>query len=91
MSGIPQVYRDKYASTCQQPGAKKLRCPASAGKRELTGCQLRVIRRFSSRTCIAGKGFTETNRRRYTAQQPATKSARGSAVKPVINRWSTAG
>ena len=42
-----------------------------------------------SRTCIACKGFTETNRRRYTGQQPATKSARGPDSKARINRWST--
>ena len=34
--------------------------------------------------------FTETNSRRYTGQQPATKSARGPAVKPLVNRASTA-
>ena len=41
-----------------------------------------------SRTCLAWKGFTETNRRRYTGQQSATKSARGLGDKPRINRLS---
>ena len=40
-----------------------------------------------SRTYLAWKGFTETNRRRYTGQQPATKSARGLGEKQRINRW----
>ena len=35
------------------------------------------------------KGFTGTNSRRFTGQQPATKSARGPAVKPRVNRSST--
>ena len=46
---------------------------------------------YYSRTCLAWKGFTETNRRRYTGQQPRTKSARGPADKPRMNRGSTAG
>ena len=33
-----------------------------------------------------GKGFTETNRSRYTGQQPGMKSARGSSDKPRIHR-----
>ena len=37
------------------------------------------------------KGFTETKRRRYTGQQPGTKSASRPADKPVVNRGSTAG
>ena len=32
------------------------------------------------------EGFTETNKRRYTGQQPAKKSARGPGDKPLINR-----
>ena len=43
-----------------------------------------------SRTCLARKGFTKTKRRRSTGQQPGTKSARGLADKPRINRSSTA-
>ena len=39
-----------------------------------------------SRTCLALKGFTETNRRRYTGQRPGTKSARGPGDQPVVNR-----
>ena len=34
---------------------------------------------------------TETNGRRYIGQQPATKSARGPAAKPLVNRLSTGG
>ena len=45
---------------------------------------------FPDMPCMK-KGFTETNSRRYTGQQPATKSARGPAVKPLVNRGSTAG
>ena len=44
-----------------------------------------------SQTCFAWKGFTKTNKRRYTGQQPGTKSARGPADQPLINRLSTAG
>ena len=32
-------------------------------------------------------GFTETNRRQYTGQQPETKSGRRPADKPVVNSW----
>ena len=37
------------------------------------------------------KFVTETNRRRYTGEQPGTKSARGPAEKRRMNRGSTAG
>ena len=37
------------------------------------------------------KGFTETNRRRSTGQQPGTKSASRPGDKPLINPLSTAG
>ena len=41
-----------------------------------------------SRTCLACKEFTETNRRQYIGQQPGTKSARRPAGgQPVVNRW----
>ena len=46
---------------------------------------------LNSRTCPAWKGFTKTNRRRHTGQQPGTKSASRPDDKPRINRWSTAG
>ena len=39
---------------------------------------------------MARKGLTGTKKRRYTAQQPGTKSARGPADKPRINCGSTA-
>ena len=39
------------------------------------------------RTYFARKEFTETNRRRSTAQQPETKSGRRPAHKPLVN-WS---
>ena len=35
------------------------------------------------------KKFTETGGRRYTCQQPATKSARGPDDKLQVNPWST--
>ena len=41
---------------------------------------------LGSRTGLAWKGFTETNGRRYTGQQPGTKSAFRPADKPAINR-----
>ena len=44
---------------------------------------------FPDMPCV--KRFTETNRRRYSGQQPGTKSARGPADKPRMNRLSTAG
>ena len=47
--------------------------------------------RKSSRTCLACRGFTETNRRRHIGQQPGTKSASRPASKPRMNRLSTAG
>ena len=37
-------------------------------------------------TCLASKGLTETNGRRYTDQHPGTNSARGPADKPLVNR-----
>ena len=40
----------------------------------------------NSRTCLASKGFTKTNRRRYTGQQPGTKSAPRPGDKPLVNR-----
>ena len=43
---------------------------------------------FHSRTCLAWKGFTETNRRRYTGQKPGTKSIRRPADKSRIHRGS---
>ena len=43
---------------------------------------------FPDIPCI--KGFTETHRRRYTGQQPRTKSARAPADQRPVNRWSTA-
>ena len=44
-----------------------------------------------SRTCLAGKGCTKTNRRRYTGQQPGTKSAVRLFDKLQMNRGSPAG
>ena len=49
-----------------------------------------LIRNCSSWTCPAWKEFTEMNRRRYTRQQPGTKSGRRPGDKPRINRGSTA-
>ena len=40
-----------------------------------------------SRTCLARNVFSKTIRRRYIGQQPRTKSARGPADKPLVNRW----
>ena len=42
-----------------------------------------------SRTCLAWKGFTKTNGRRSTGQQPGTKSASRPADKPLTNCLST--
>ena len=39
-----------------------------------------------SLTCLAWKGFTETNKRRYTGQQPGTKSAFRPADLPRLHR-----
>ena len=35
--------------------------------------------------------FTRTNKRRYTGQQPRTKSARGPVGQPLMNGGSTTG
>ena len=43
-----------------------------------------------SRTCLACKGFRETNKHRSTGQQPGTKSTSRPAGKPRINCLSTA-
>ena len=45
----------------------------------------------SSQTCLAWEGFSKTNRRRYTGQQPGTKSARCPGDNPQMHRLSTAG
>ena len=44
----------------------------------------------NSRTCLAWRGFTRTQRRRSTGQQPRTKSGRGPADNPDVNWSSTA-
>ena len=44
-----------------------------------------------SRTRLARKGFTQTNKRRHIGQQPGTKSGRRPVDKLDINRCSTAG
>ena len=45
---------------------------------------------YDFRTCLAWEGFTETNKRRHTGQQPGTNSASRRADKPKINREWTA-
>ena len=48
----------------------------------------RCVSGFFPGHALYAKGL-QINRRRYTVQQPATKSARGPGDKPVINRGST--
>ena len=57
----------------------------------MRGMASNIYLAHNSRTCLVWKGFTETNKRPYTGQQPETKSARGPAYKPLINPGSTAG
>ena len=48
---------------------------------------IRVLEPAGSRKCLAWAGFTTTNMRRYTGQQPGTKSGLRAPDKPNINRF----
>ena len=67
---------DPTASCPTQPRPAAPPCAApTRPARGVSGFWIRQGELPDFRTCLARKGFTETNRRRYTGQQPGTKSA----------------